>query len=95
VGRDGYVGGDKGDAEQGSPETLPTCDVLQLDCDGAELEILKTLAIEPLVVIVEIYGMYGISEADIDHIMDKKGYAIAGKRTYDDRNGGYVKTYIQ
>jgi hypothetical protein len=85
----------KGDAVHVSPETLPACDVFQLGCDGAELEILNALGLEPRVVILEIHGMYGVSVADIDHIMNKKGYAIVGNRMDDDRNGGHVKTYIQ
>lgn len=48
-------GGDATAAERIAPENLPACDILELDCEGAEIEILRSLVISPRVIIVEIH----------------------------------------
>ena len=37
------------------PEELPSCDVLELDCEGSEIDILRRMVITPRVIIVEIH----------------------------------------
>ena len=37
---------------------LPTCDVLELDCEGSEVEILRELTIQPRMILVETHGIY-------------------------------------
>lgn len=91
----GQVWGAEDGAKRVSSKDLPVCDVLHLDCDGAEYKILSELPLNPRVVIVEIHGMYGVAEEDIDQIMIERGYDVADKRTFDERQGGYVKTYTQ
>jgi hypothetical protein len=41
-----------------SPDQLPECDVLELDCEGAEVDILRNMVIRPRVIIVETHGAY-------------------------------------
>jgi hypothetical protein len=89
----GKLWGDVGSAEVVEPESLPDCDVLQIDCDGAELEILKRMSIRPRRAIVEIHGMFDVSEEDVDSVMNRYGYEITEKKTFDSRFGGHVKTY--
>jgi len=36
-------------------ESLPQCDVLELDCEGAEIGILRNMIIKPRVILVEIH----------------------------------------
>jgi hypothetical protein len=38
-----------------SPADLSECDILELDCEGSEIEILRHLCIHPRVIIVEIH----------------------------------------
>jgi len=52
--RDVYWG-DSEQADKVSPKNLPTCDVLELDCEGSEIDILKDLPIRPRVIIVELH----------------------------------------
>lgn len=48
-------GGDASDALVVAPEDLPDCDILELDCEGSEIDILRTLRIRPRAIIVEIH----------------------------------------
>lgn len=48
-----------------APGSLPDCDVLQLDCEGAELNILREMSIRPRVVLVETHGIFGASTAAV------------------------------
>ena len=57
------------------PQALPTCDVLEMDAEGAELDILKDLAIRPRILIVEMHprqGPYSVQE------LGKKGGPLGG-----------------
>jgi hypothetical protein len=53
-------------------------DILELDCEGAEIEILQNLTARPRHIIVEMHPMY--RDIDIDdflEMMNSKGYVIA------------------
>lgn len=66
-------------AKQISPSELPECDILELDCEGAEKEILQRLDIEPETVIVETHGVFGSYTEEIEAILQDKGYKIIKK----------------
>ena len=53
-----------------APEELPRCDVLELDCEGAEIEILNNLVFLPRVILVETHGIYGASTNDVRKILE-------------------------
>lgn len=55
VGEDLGVYDELGDPKIVAPNNLPECDVLELDCEGAEVNILKNLQIKPRVIIVEVH----------------------------------------
>lgn len=48
-------GGDAAHALTVAPEDLPDCDILELDCEGSEIDILRSLTIRPRAIIVEIH----------------------------------------
>jgi hypothetical protein len=60
-----------------APEDLPPCDVLELDCEGAEIEILSNLAFLPRVILVETHGLHGAPTADVRKILESRGYGVA------------------
>lgn len=62
---------------------LPDCDVLELDCEGSELAILRELAIRPRVIIVEIHPYKGDFEptAVLDEL-DRLAYDIERRYTH-------------
>lgn len=58
------------------PDQLPTCDVLELDCEGAEVDILRNMVIRPRIIIVETHGMHGASTPLVDSLLREQGYAV-------------------
>ncbi|WP_367176442.1 FkbM family methyltransferase [Haloarcula rubripromontorii] len=72
-----------GDAIHVSPEKLPECDVLELDCEGAEIEILEKLTIRPGVILVESHGMNGATSSKIEDILKEMSYSVVSKEPAD------------
>lgn len=66
-----------------SPEELPECDVLELDCEGAEVDILKNLAICPRVILVESHGMYDAPSSKIEELLNELSYSVKSKQVAD------------
>jgi hypothetical protein len=57
-------------------DRLPECDVLELDCEGAELDILNSITFAPTSVIVESHGFLGASSSAVAEALETKGYRI-------------------
>ena len=58
------------------PAELPECDVLELDCEGAEIAILSDMRISPRVALVETHGMLGAPSREVRRILEERGYAV-------------------
>lgn len=64
-----------------SPEELPKCDVLEMDCEGAELEVVRNLNIRPNTIIMEVHPQrYDRAPEAIDELSNI-GYNIVRYRT--------------
>jgi hypothetical protein len=59
------------------PESLPECDVLELDCEGAEITILERMNIVPRAIIVETHGLFGAPAAKVRQLLEARGYRVA------------------
>lgn len=57
-------------------KNLEPCDVLEMDCEGAELQILRDLLIRPRVILVETHGVYGAATVDVTDQLKKMGYTV-------------------
>ena len=57
-----------------APADLPACDVLELDCEGAEVAILEGLAVRPRVLLVETHGVYGAPTDRVLALVERLGY---------------------
>ncbi|WP_341223655.1 FkbM family methyltransferase [Loktanella salsilacus] len=55
---------------------LEPCDVLELDCEGAELHILQELSIRPRIILVETHGVYGATTSDVAAQLQQMGYIV-------------------
>ena len=71
-----YLLGDLGD-----PPLIPTrdfseCDVLVMDCEGAEIPILQNLQISPRLIIVEAHPLLNSPKEEVIKLLDKLGYEI-------------------
>jgi hypothetical protein len=59
-----------------SPAELPQCDILELDCEGAELLILRNMVIRPRVIAVETHGVYGAPSRMVKELLEKLDYTV-------------------
>lgn len=66
-----------------SSESLPECDVLEIDCEGTELEILNNLEIEPRIIIVEIHNGDAFHSEEIINLVNNLNYEIIGRLSRD------------
>lgn len=66
-----------------SPNQLPECDVLELDCEGAEIGILENLTIQPRVIMVESHGMYDASSSRVEELLNDLSYSVKSKEVAD------------
>jgi FkbM family methyltransferase len=57
-------------------DDLPECDVLEMDCEGAELDILRNMKLRPRVILVETHGVFGAPTEDVKDVLTEKGYDI-------------------
>lgn len=69
-------GGEPTDHGNIKPQELPECDVLELDCEGTELEILNNMIIRPRMIIVESHGIYNSPSETVISKLNELGYDI-------------------
>ncbi len=67
------------------PGDLPECEVLELDCEGAETAILKGMQLQPRSVLVESHGIYGAPSDEVEQILINKGYKIHFKKVAESK----------
>lgn len=69
-----------GDANVVHPSNLPRCDALEMDCEGAEFEILENLDNKPNKIIVELHHEKSFSPYSspdvIESVLQEKGYSV-------------------
>lgn len=68
--------GDSRNAMIVSPSDLPQCDVLELDCEGTEIEILEHLTNSPRVILVETHGQYDAPTEEVVSILSDRSYSV-------------------
>lgn len=84
--------GSSEDAKFVPAKDLPKCDVLELDCEGAEINILENMTICPDVFIVETHGYMGSKKSDVKKILDKLEYNIIEEDVENENKGIYILT---
>lgn len=72
--------GNVSEAEFVHPINLPKCDVLELDCEGAEVEILKEMIIQPTTVVVETHAEFESPTEKVKKILSDQGYEVVEER---------------
>lgn len=76
VGMSKYVYSSTSGAENVRISDLPDCDILELDCEGAELEILRAMTLSPRAIIVECHGAHGASTEQVAQQLRGRGYKV-------------------
>lgn len=72
--------GNVSEADFVHPSDLPDCDVLELDCEGAEVEILQEMDIRPGTVVVETHAEFDASTEKVKNVLSDLGYEIVEER---------------
>lgn len=80
VGSDYAVWGKKGNPDRIAPDELPDCDVLVMDCEGAERDILNKTDLQPEIIIVETHGIYDSPKSVVRDLLERRGYEILSTR---------------
>lgn len=70
-----------------APLSLPFCDVLQLDCEGSEIEIISSMIIDPPIIIVETHGYLGAPTNKVAQMLSAKGYDVRNYGPAEPRMG--------
>lgn len=76
-----------------SPTDLVDCDILEMDCEGAEVPILEQMVIEPRVIIVESHPTFGAPPDTVRSLLTDKGYKIENR--YEQGNGNVTFTGVR
>lgn len=71
-----YLLGDIGNPSTILAKDLPDCDVLVMDCEGAELPILQNIKIRPRLIIIETHPSLNSPKEKAIKLLDKLGYDI-------------------
>jgi len=83
VGKEHAIWGEKGDPDRIAPNELPDCDVLIMDCEGAERDILNETHIQPGMIIVETHRIYDSPKSVVRDLLRKRGYKIFSTQIAD------------
>lgn len=70
------VEGSPAAAERLEAADLPACETLVLDCEGAEVQILDGMEIDPATVIVEAHPMFGTPREAVEGALEDRGYEV-------------------
>lgn len=92
VGPDIKIIGNIGNPTHIPPKTLPEFDVIEMDCEGAELEILKNIEQTPRRIIVETHGIYDSTQNEVAKELHRLGYEIVDSVVDQEDKGVYVLT---
>ncbi len=76
VGSAKFVYGSSEGARAVQVKDLPECDVLELDCEGAERDILEGLSRRPRILLVETHGCFGSPTADTRRRAESHQYLV-------------------
>ena len=71
-----YLLGEIGNPPTLAAKDLPDCDVLVMDCEGAELPILQNIKIRPRLIIVEAHPSLNSPKEEVSDLLNKLGYDI-------------------
>jgi hypothetical protein len=50
-----------------------------MDCEGAEVEVLREMTIKPRIVLVETHGVFGAPTNLVASLLEKRGYVVSDR----------------
>ena len=70
---------------------IPDCDVMELDCEGSEISILKNMKNRPRIIIVETHGLYGSPTSLVKSILQGMDYDVKDSGVAEPRFSDFCK----
>lgn len=67
------------DGDRRGPAEIPDCDVLELDCEGSELDILDGLEARPRAIVVETHEPIGVPSEEVAAALADLGYRVENR----------------
>lgn len=83
---DRNVWSESSNAKKLNASDIPKCDVLEMDCEGAEQKICENLEIKPREIIVEVHNDLGSSSEGIKKILKQKNYELESRKGKKGKN---------
>ena len=77
-----------GDAEKIQPEHLPSCDLIEMDCEGAEIDIIPRLSKNVNRIIVETHPRKGAPTSAVETALKEQGWQVTESAV--DRTSGDI-----
>jgi hypothetical protein len=74
------------------PSELESCDILEMDCEGAEVPILQELEVKPRVIIVESHPTFDAPPARVRSLLTERGYKIVNRFELESGNVTFTAT---
>lgn len=93
IGREVSLYSEAGDAAVHAGSELPACDLLVLDCEGAENDILEALEVRPSTIVVETHGFLGTPEEMVRERLDEAGYVVRQSTVAESANAPYCEEH--
>lgn len=93
IGREVSLYSEAGNATVRAGSELPACDLLVLDCEGAENDILDALEVHPSSIVVETHGFLGTPEETVRKRLDNAGYAVRQSTVAESANALYCEEH--
>jgi len=72
-----------------SPSDLPDCEFVQMNCEGAELKILREFDIRPAAMHVQVHECFGAPVDAVEAELDRLGYSIVRREPWNEEKGIY------
>lgn len=79
-------------ADISDPEKLPPCDILILDCEGAEKQVVSELSTLPSTIVVETHGDLGVAPEEMVRTLESRGYEIINREAEVPERGIVILT---
>jgi hypothetical protein len=67
--------------------------VLELDCEGAEIDILQAMIVRPRVILVETHGLYGAPSALVTSLLEQRNYTVSPRGVAESRVQVYCEEH--
>ena len=74
-------------------DALPPCDVLMLDCEGAERDVIPSLTQRPRAILVETHGLYDSPTDLVSGLLVAAGYRIVSEAVAEPRVAAYCEEH--